>query len=131
MPTYLETSLEENPDFGRLSLGMTWLEFLTLPKKAYNSELLNKAVNASASWVTCACGNQCDIIPRDDDGSPLDDELYHLGCNFAHLIERLAGFYLEEEEILEFSLSRSTALDLLKEIEHRANLILSQLQETN
>lgn len=31
------------------------------------------------SWVTCACGNQCDIIPRDTDGSPKDEMLSELG----------------------------------------------------
>jgi len=33
-------------------------------------------------WVTCACGRQCDVIPRDKDGSPLDSKLRSLGCYF-------------------------------------------------
>lgn len=42
----------------------------------------------SSSWVTCACGNQCDIIPRDPNsvsggaGEPRDGILRRLGTNF-------------------------------------------------
>ena len=34
------------------------------------------------SWVTCACGNQCSILDRDD-GVPIDSKLKDLGCDFA------------------------------------------------
>lgn len=36
----------------------------------------------SEEWVTCACGNQCDIIPRDNVGAPYDYRLDILGRNF-------------------------------------------------
>ena len=35
----------------------------------------------AASWTTCACGNQCSIIPRKD-GRPIDSELSILGGYF-------------------------------------------------
>ena len=37
----------------------------------------------SMSWVSCACGNQCAVIPRDDIGRPLDEILLDLGGAFA------------------------------------------------
>lgn len=37
----------------------------------------------SASWITCACGNQCAAIPRDISGAPIDLLLRVLGANFA------------------------------------------------
>ena len=41
-----------------------------------------KLGDLSGDWVTCACGNQCDIIPRDWIGEPIDDELSSLGYKF-------------------------------------------------
>ena len=41
-----------------------------------------QAVADAQSWTTCACGNMCDIIPRDEWGAPLDDELRTLGVLF-------------------------------------------------
>lgn len=36
-------------------------------------------------WVTCACGNQCDAIPRHEFGEPLDAALSTLGGSDAFL----------------------------------------------
>jgi hypothetical protein len=41
-----------------------------------------KAIDRSKSWVTCACGNQCSIIPRDSVGAPIDNDLADLGKQF-------------------------------------------------
>jgi hypothetical protein len=46
------------------------------------------AINKAASWVTCACGNQCSIIPRDEDGEPQDKILSALGVDFYDEIRR-------------------------------------------
>ena len=46
----------------------------------------------AGGWITCACGNQCDIIPRkssDDgfyDGQPEDETLNNLGLGFSQLV---------------------------------------------
>lgn len=46
-------------------------------------ELEKVRMNILASnWVTCACGNQCSIIPRDNVGGPKDRELNQLGVDF-------------------------------------------------
>lgn len=59
--------------------------------KAIKGELTekehDKACKLSASWVTCACGNQCSIIPRERNGEPLDGELYGLGLEFNQEVE--------------------------------------------
>lgn len=40
------------------------------------------AEEEAASWVTCACGNQCAVLPRDSAGEPLDKQLAVLGTDF-------------------------------------------------
>jgi hypothetical protein len=50
------------------------------------AKALASAVVRSKSWVTCACGNMCDLIPRKEvgftQGCPLDDTLASLGVDF-------------------------------------------------
>ena len=41
----------------------------------------------ASSWVTCACGNQCSVIPRrNTEGAPKDKKLLVLGIRFSHSI---------------------------------------------
>lgn len=47
-----------------------------------DAEVVSGWLNESESWVTCACGNQCAIIPRCANGAPLDNHLQNLGTNF-------------------------------------------------
>lgn len=75
--TYAET--QGQPPFD-------WNQFLA------NPPTLNSAVHGSAriratDWVTCACGNQCAIIPRTDTHAPLDIALSNLGLNFCGQID--------------------------------------------
>lgn len=39
-------------------------------------------ITQSERWVTCAVGNQCDVIPRDRKGCPHDYKLHALGVAF-------------------------------------------------
>jgi hypothetical protein len=57
----------------------------------------------AGSWVTCACGNQCEIIPRNGDGSPQDEELSDLGIDFSTYIGA------EEWRLAKVTLSRIEA----------------------
>jgi hypothetical protein len=41
----------------------------------------------ASKWVTCACGNQCAVIPRGWKGEPLDPELKEMGLHFFKDIE--------------------------------------------
>ena len=72
----------------------------------------NEARLLSSSWVTCACGNQCAIIPRDTNGEPTDEDLSDLGYDFHHRIDD--GEYTEALKVLELIEKRS--LTLIKEI---------------
>ena len=57
----------------------------------------------SMSWVTCACGNLCDAIPRFPSGIPEDPRLSELGSKFAGVVAMrdVAGckYTLEQIEI--------------------------------
>lgn len=50
-----------------------------LSSSVIDSRTWNKLKKLANSWVTCACGNQCAIIPREDWGEPVDDILARLG----------------------------------------------------
>ena len=76
MTTYAETKGEEPFD---------WNAYLNKPRRT-SGEILD-AVRLSNYWITCACGNQCDVIPRNFDGIPLDTELRILGRRFTSAIE--------------------------------------------
>lgn len=65
------------------------------------------------SWVTCACGNACIVIPRNEEtGSPLDSNLRRLGVQFYS--------YIVDEK-------KEAALAVLKAIEHRSQLIINRI----
>ena len=59
-----------------------WWHALNNPEQYDPHELDNRA----DSWVTCACGNQCDLLPRSKFGEPDDPELHSLGIAFADQI---------------------------------------------
>lgn len=47
-----------------------------LPQKIFD------AIRLARTWVTCACGTQCEELPRHLDGSPMDEVLGGLGVAF-------------------------------------------------
>lgn len=70
---------------------MDWNKFLDRPFDEITNEEWDNASKKASSWVTCACGNLCDIIPRKklaeeyntpDYGRPLDTSLSILGARF-------------------------------------------------
>lgn len=62
-----------------------WNKFLN-QEEINENEWLN-AESLAENWVTCACGNQCDVIPRDEYGMPLDYDLIHIGLLFYYDIQ--------------------------------------------
>jgi hypothetical protein len=72
-------------------------------------ERQGKAISLASQWTTCACGNMCDIIPRTEDGRPVDTTLTHLGIIFPRAIE--AGNY-------------DGALSILDQIEERSAVLI-------
>lgn len=85
--------------------------------KALNSELTDidwkNLHKKSSRWITCACGNLCEKIPRYYSGKPMDGELARLGYNFNQYI-----IYKH----------KSLALKTLEEIEKRSIIILKTLE---
>lgn len=87
--------------------------------KAKSYERRHKeAVALAGSWVTCACGNQCAIIPRDSYGEPLDVVLADLGFEFNNLIGKRK--YTAALKTLEKIEKRS--IELIKQIKTDKNV---------
>lgn len=78
----------------------------------------------SAGWITCACGNQCDIIPRSSfGGRPFDEPLYRLGVRFHSLIAEMHYNFGDDEAV---EVYRVGAVDTLKKIEKRSALLIKE-----
>lgn len=77
MKTYTETRNREPFD---------WNKALENPPEL-GSERHSELDDLAAMWVTCACGNQCEIIPRTGTGAPNDRTLKKLGVDFSDHIE--------------------------------------------
>lgn len=91
-----------------------WYSFL---ERAYITEPeWENAEELSKSWVTCACGNLCQEIPRyehsSQKGMPIDDELRYLGNKFHRCILHR---YIDD------------AKSMLQRIEVRSSEILKEL----
>lgn len=54
-----------------------WNKFLN--KARITEKEWDDAFTKAHSWTTCACGNQCAVIPRDEKGKPDDELLVTLG----------------------------------------------------
>jgi hypothetical protein len=70
------------------------------------------AMDKATDWATCACGNQCAIIPRHPNGRPEDPLLDDLGLRFTMAIST------QDEELAKY---------LLKEIEKRSAKLINEL----
>ena len=102
MKTYVETEGKEIFD---------WNAFLD--KEIITEDEWFDAWELAGNWTTCACGNQCDIIPRDTNGSPKDIILYRLGGEFHCSIS--------SENI-------SKSKDILKLIEERSAFLINEIK---
>jgi|TARA_R110000824_G_scaffold2419_11_gene11311 hypothetical protein len=97
-----------------------WNEFLNRPKRS-ELEWQSKAETAS-SWVTCACGNQCAIIPRvfSDGGKPEDRALAKLGMQFYRQVNarkrKAAIETLRKIEIRSAQLIHDSVINAVKEL---------------
>lgn len=97
-----------------------------LSKDNLNSKQIKYFAEKSADWVTCACGNQCDVIPRTDDGEPYDDELDDLGVEFCMLWQRVGLFtYAKQTDKIKRTVKElMITLDL---IEQRSIFLLKEM----
>lgn len=80
MKTYAESKKRPPFDWNR------FLKNAIRRKTDLPDEVFHEVCTLSADWVTCACGNQCEVIPRNSIGCPLDPILAELGSDFADYI---------------------------------------------
>lgn len=95
-----------------------------------SEEFYNKLVSLASSWVTCACGNQCAIIPRryrtvkalpgepiergTENAPPFDEELTDLGIRFSFNVEAKHW---------------DRAIESLRKIEARSAVLIAELKK--
>jgi hypothetical protein len=79
----------------------------------------------SKSWVTCAVGNQCAIIPRGRLGVPQDSELEELGSEFHRIIRAMRVANNRSDG----NIHRRDAIDVLRKIEKLSAILIAD--ETN
>jgi hypothetical protein len=84
---------------------------------------LQLAVYKSENWITCACGNQCDIIPRNGNGKPDDPLLLELGIRFFGAIRAML-----DDEGEDFVAAREYAKKILMDIEKRSAELIAEIQ---
>jgi hypothetical protein len=87
-----------------------WPRFLK--QRTITPRKWTNATKRAAHWTTCACGNQCAIIPRHQGGCPTDDTLAELGARFYNAIA--------EHE-------KDRALSLLRAIEARSTTLIKRI----
>jgi hypothetical protein len=91
-----------------------WWEALSdEPKNAHDWMILKLRAE---SWTTCACGSQCDIIPRGLAGEPLDMDLRMLGIRFYQAVSVR---------------NRIGATRILSEIERRSTQLIYEINAEN
>lgn len=105
MKTYCETKGEKPFDWNRE------LDSLIAGRELTGWEHDNLSDKA-LEWTTCACGNQCSIIPRDREGMPLDTLLRGLGSEFFSYVEN--GSWQDAKIIL-------------NDIEARAAIVIAEI----
>ena len=117
---------------------INWYEVIKLSPEEF-LEKDNIYIDAADNWITCACGNLCDVIPRLDNGEPIDDELADLGVTFSNLISEVAdiaydisiieedhdAIYLKELK-KEYKETMKKVAKTLNKIEKRAAKIIVQ-----
>lgn len=111
-PSYRDV-MTQRPNVAAGKVIVNWdLELLALKRNPEDKHRWKKLRVAAASWVTCACGEQCATIPRDLSGKPKDKELTMAGLKFNFAIE--AEDRAEARHWLNIIEQRSA--DLIKEI---------------
>lgn len=79
-------------------------------------------------WVTCACGNQCEAIPRGYTGAPKDAELFRLGGQFPVTLEVLHEAVEVGQGKASLKVSADVARQCLADIERRSSEILAEME---
>jgi uncharacterized protein YdcH (DUF465 family) len=102
---FLDARISEQPK------GITCCDQMSPTEVKKAKQEFKKEINMAGEWVTCACGNQCNILERDNSGEPIDDELAELGSDFFYEVE---------------SLDWKSAKKTLKDIEKRSAKLINE-----
>lgn len=101
-----------------------------LHKGSYTDDELLEAEELAHLWITCACGNLCDIIPRHINGAPKDYILYDLGMSFGEIIHKMYMAFREDDndgDDQEFPHLLDDARQILKQIEIRSAYLIYKI----
>lgn len=98
-----------------------WNQFFN--HTTYTKDDLYMAVTMAMQWTTCACGNQCSVIPRDVNGAPKDSVLSQLGVDFYGCIIQMEQSDTKER----LKLYKAFAMETLKKIEKRSEILINEL----
>lgn len=100
-----------------------WFLFLEQPDDQITEDQIEEAYHKSTEWVTCACGQVCASIPRNQSNEPDDETLYELGMQFMfELQDAREQFYIKDS----FRNCLNYAKDILIKIEQRTTELLKQ-----
>lgn len=99
-----------------------WNKFLN--KVKYSRKELDEAYASSGDWVTCACGTQCSIIPRWEEGTPKDSYLKNFGYTFSSYIYHMSQF---KQDNPAFGKAKEDAKLILELIENRSKYLIESL----
>ena len=108
-----------NPQIDPASPAFNWFTALESLKPNDSIEYRIALSNKASVWVTCACGQLCQALPRYDGGAPKDQMLFSLGHTFYCYISQLT-------KQTDFQKHLTAAQDILHKIESRVAEILSQ-----
>jgi hypothetical protein len=95
---------------------------------------VDRMVLLAESWVTCACGSLCDVIPRTADGLPDDEQLRAHGATFYVHVSDMSkqmrymtdmGYRATAAE--KANAAREKAVDTLGQIEVRSAALISDI----
>jgi len=116
MRTYAKANLKDEFD---------WNAFLH--QELFTEEELYNAFELADKWITCACGNQCEIIPRNEYGMPIDVDLMILGRKFNDAIRSMWDACMDRQSLEDRIVY---AKMILLQIEVRSQELINQLIQT-
>jgi len=105
-----------------------WNKILETPYEQAIQQLIvwKEYEGKAGSWVTCACGNQCNIIPRDNGGEPEDGKLTELGFDFYGCIKQTRRA-LEYKDQISYEAAIKKAKGILLNIEKRSTELIAEI----
>lgn len=105
-----------------------WIEALGHPQNMYDWEKMAIMTSKASNWVTCACGVQCSVLPRNQLGEPRDPKLALYGRLFNDHIQKMNDFHIETDRLsMYFEFARVNAIATLHKIERRSAYLLRKL----